>query len=104
MKKIFVYPAPDREVRDPRSKGILPESGAWVPYDGYWLRRLQDGDVSREKPEKKPLTLEETLRAKTVAELKDYAKDQGIELKATKKEDIVAALLEAMKARGGEAQ
>ena len=78
MKKIYIYPAPDKEVRDPRSKELLPETGAWVPYDGYWLRRLRDGDVVYQKPEKKPLTLEETLRSMKVAELKEYAQKQGL--------------------------
>lgn len=104
MKKIFVYPAPGVEVRNPRSKELLPESGAWVPYDGYWLRRLKDGDVSREEPDKKPPTFEETLRAMKVQELKDYALEKNIDLKSSKKDDIVAELLEAAQDKGGEAQ
>lgn len=42
---MFVKPAPDRFVRDPESKRLLPDDGAEVPQAGYWMRRLRDGDV-----------------------------------------------------------
>ncbi len=38
------------QVRDPLTKTPLPPEGAEVPKDTYWLRRLQDGDVSDVKP------------------------------------------------------
>ena len=95
MKKIYIFPVDGREVRDPRTKKLIPESGAWVPRDGYWLKRMRDGDVSETQQEARTPTLEETLRAKTVAQLKDYAREKGVELKGKNKDAIIAELLEA---------
>lgn len=50
---MMVYPAPGRRVRDPRTHALLPATGRDVPdHDFYWLRRLRDGDVTTEAPEK----------------------------------------------------
>lgn len=32
-------------VHFPDRPGTLPADGAWVEIDGYWARRLRDGDV-----------------------------------------------------------
>jgi len=42
---MFVKPAPERKVRDPKTMHHLPATGADVPEENYWLRRLSDGDV-----------------------------------------------------------
>lgn len=47
---MFVKPKPGVRVRDPKNRGHLPESGADVPEDQYWLRRLADGDVTLSSP------------------------------------------------------
>lgn len=43
---IFVRPMSGCMVRDPDSMELLPESGAWVPRNVYWIRRLHFGDVT----------------------------------------------------------
>ncbi len=61
-----VKPNPNRKIGkeslkvfDPVHRVFLPESGANVPSNAYWLRRLQTGDVVRvdvipqQKPNKK---------------------------------------------------
>lgn len=54
MKKIFVVPAEGKKVRNPERGGeFLSPFGAWVPADGYWLRREKAGDVIRSEPPKK---------------------------------------------------
>lgn len=42
-----VKPAPGVQVRypPPNQRRLLPESGADVPEESYWLRRLSAGDV-----------------------------------------------------------
>ncbi|OZI15563.1 DUF2635 domain-containing protein [Sodalis-like symbiont of Philaenus spumarius] len=42
---MFVVPAPERAVREPNSMQMLPDTGAWVPRNGFWLRRLRFKDV-----------------------------------------------------------
>lgn len=42
---MFVKPMAGRAVRDPVKGTFLPESGAEVPDNAFWHRRLQDGDV-----------------------------------------------------------
>jgi hypothetical protein len=32
-------------IRDPRTRAHLPQEGAKVPEDTYWLRRLKKGDI-----------------------------------------------------------
>lgn len=48
---MFVKPAPGRVVRDPVKGTFLPESGAEVPDDIFWRRRLKDGDVVKPIPD-----------------------------------------------------
>ncbi len=43
---IHVIPRPGLTVRDPDNRVPLPPEGAEKPRTGYWLRRLQDGDVT----------------------------------------------------------
>lgn len=43
---IFVRPMPGCVVRDPDSMELLPEDGAWVPRNVFWIRRLYFGDVT----------------------------------------------------------
>lgn len=45
MARMFMKPAEGRKVRDPISLRHLPDEGAYVPEDTFWLRRKQDGDV-----------------------------------------------------------
>lgn len=42
---MFVRPVSGRMVRCPVRGEFLPESGANVPDDMFWRRRLRDGDV-----------------------------------------------------------
>jgi len=44
-KTFFIKPAPGIRIADPQSGEYLPEAGALMPRSGFWLRRLQDGDV-----------------------------------------------------------
>lgn len=52
MSRMTVYPAAGRVVPDPEAGGNLPAEGRNVPRDAYWLRRLQDQDVTRDAPKK----------------------------------------------------
>lgn len=38
------------KVRHPRTKALIPETGAEVPETFFWLRRLRDGDVMLAEP------------------------------------------------------
>ncbi len=49
---MFVKPRSGLKVRDPRNMWHLPETGAKVPRNTYWLRRLKSGDVVEAKPGK----------------------------------------------------
>ncbi|ETS31056.1 DUF2635 domain-containing protein [Photorhabdus khanii] len=49
---MFVKPVIGRRVRDPVKGVFLPESGAEVPNNIFWHRRLKDGDVEICQPEK----------------------------------------------------
>lgn len=42
---MFVKPVSGRIVPDPVAGDVLPASGRKVVVDGYWTRRIQDGDV-----------------------------------------------------------
>lgn len=42
------------KVRDPERGGHLPEAGAIVPLNSYWLRRLRDRDVGLVTPPTQP--------------------------------------------------
>jgi len=46
MTRIFVKPVEGRRVKDPRTRELLRDLGAWVPKDSYWTRRIKDGDVT----------------------------------------------------------
>lgn len=47
---MFVIPAANLQVRDPRNAQPIPAEGASVPRSAYWLRRLAEGDVAESKP------------------------------------------------------
>ena len=49
-RMIFVIPLKDLVVRIPKTKAKLPEQGAWVPTENYWLRRIIDGSVREALP------------------------------------------------------
>lgn len=43
-----VKPAvPGAVIRDPETMRLLPEEGAEVPENNFWIRRLRGGDVVR---------------------------------------------------------
>ena len=44
---MFVKPAPGLKVREPLSHRLLEEAGRHVPENGFWMRRVRDGDVIR---------------------------------------------------------
>lgn len=55
LPMIFVVPAPERAVREPHSMRMLPDSGAWVPRNAFWLTRLlRFKDVLEIPPPSKP--------------------------------------------------
>jgi hypothetical protein len=46
MQMIFVKPAPGMKQRMPENpREFLPEEGAEVERNAFWLRRIADGDV-----------------------------------------------------------
>jgi hypothetical protein len=52
-----VKPGPDKErpgsllrVRIPHTLKLLPDEGAEVPLNGFWLQRLRQGDVVEATP------------------------------------------------------
>jgi hypothetical protein len=45
QQSIFVKPAPGLIITDPGTGSFLPGDGLLVPRNGFWLRRLKDGDV-----------------------------------------------------------
>jgi hypothetical protein len=44
--KIRVKPKEGLVVRDPKTKKALPKDGALVEETSFWIRRINDGDVS----------------------------------------------------------
>lgn len=42
---IFVIPNPDKTIIDPVTQRPLPEEGMEVPFNKYWIRRIDEGDV-----------------------------------------------------------
>lgn len=44
-RTLTLKPSPGLIVRDPKTGEPLPETGRDVPDNGYWQRRLRDGDV-----------------------------------------------------------
>jgi len=53
---LYLKPAPGIRVRDPHTGQHLPEAGAELPKNRYWLRRLKDGDVVKANLSKKATT------------------------------------------------
>ena len=51
-RKFFVKPREGVKVRIPDTSQHLPSEGASVPATSYWLRRINDGDVTEIKPAK----------------------------------------------------
>lgn len=45
---MYLKPVSGRRVPDPEKGGYLPEEGREVEPNVYWLRRVQDGDVTEE--------------------------------------------------------
>ncbi|EPF2621966.1 DUF2635 domain-containing protein [Yersinia enterocolitica] len=62
---MHVKPVAGRTVRDPVKGTFLPESGAEVPDNSFWRRRLNDGDVAREQPKEAKPAPEATKAEKT---------------------------------------
>lgn len=57
MEKMFVKPAPGLKVRLPDNpRAFLPDEGAEVERNSFWMRRLFDGDVVTATPKKKTTT------------------------------------------------
>jgi hypothetical protein len=55
MEKMFVKPAPGLKVRLPENpSAFLPDDGAEVERNAFWLRRLRDEDVVHAAPASKP--------------------------------------------------
>ena len=50
MKTLFVKPREGYKIPDPQLRDFLPADGREVPHDVYWLRLLQDGDVTEAQP------------------------------------------------------
>lgn len=44
--EIHVVPAPGRTVPDPVRGDVLPSEGRMVVRDPYWIRRIEDKDVT----------------------------------------------------------
>jgi len=51
---ITVYPVEGIKVRDPQTTQHVPAEGLSVVRSTYWLRRINEGDVTLEKPTAKP--------------------------------------------------
>lgn len=49
-EKIYVVPKPGLRVVDPATGQALPPEGGHKPRDTYWMRRLNDGDVTEATP------------------------------------------------------
>lgn len=62
MDTLYLVPKTGFVIRDPDNGTALPPEGAEKPRTSYWLRRLQDGDVTLGQP----LPLEVAPRAVTV--------------------------------------
>jgi len=50
---MFVIPKAGSQISDPAKGDLLPEKGREVPKNQYWLRRINDGDVTIKKSKKK---------------------------------------------------
>lgn len=52
--ELYIKPAKPGSLRDPETLQKIPDDGAYVPANSYWLRRLRDGDaVEAQAPQKK---------------------------------------------------
>lgn len=51
---MYVKPKSGLSIRDPDLMDLLPDEGRLVPDSGYWIRRLQDGDVIKARPPAAP--------------------------------------------------
>lgn len=51
MSTIYLKPAPGLKVRTPQG-GFLPDEGAEVERNSFWVRRINDGDVIETDPPK----------------------------------------------------
>lgn len=56
MNQIFIKAVPGRSVRDPETKALLSEVGELKPRNGFWLKRIKQGDVVEAKPARKSTT------------------------------------------------
>lgn len=52
MSNLFIKPVAGRTVRDPETLEKLHEDGEVKPKNGFWLKRLKQGDVIETKPPK----------------------------------------------------
>lgn len=43
---MYLIPTPGRSVPDPERGDLLPATGREVPFNQYWIRRIDDGDVT----------------------------------------------------------
>ena len=54
MKSVTIKPAKGKLLRNPlQGFAKIPEEGAVVPYDRYWIKRLKQGDATQIKEIKK---------------------------------------------------
>lgn len=68
VKKVLFVPAKGVKVRDPKTMRLVPEEGAMVERNAYYVRRVKDGDgefkkvnpVASEKGRKKSKSKPET--------------------------------------------
>lgn len=49
-----VWPAPNRTVRDPLTRRVIPAGGVEVEWSTYWERKRLDGDVTLAAPAAAP--------------------------------------------------
>ncbi|PWD90547.1 DUF2635 domain-containing protein [Ignatzschineria cameli] len=56
QNQIFIKAADGRSVRDPETKQLLDEAGEFKPRNGFWLKRLKQGDVIETKPTRKTVS------------------------------------------------
>ena len=52
MKQVFLIPN-GGALRDPQTKAVIPVTGAWMPLDTFWRRRIMFGEVRIADPPKK---------------------------------------------------
>lgn len=54
---MYLVPNPGRTVPDPDRGDLLPASGREVPFNQYWLRRIDDGDVTEGQRPAEPVKI-----------------------------------------------